>query len=143
MHVGNLLWVGCHDCKWTTASHDAVPCRAHRRYLTAASVPHTIYVVPHYHSTSLTSWSSAVACACFISVFTTMSFNAEDDIALVENVKINQALYDINHESYNDSAFKGVLWIEISMKIGKTGNIIMYLPHLFYIWIIYGIVNFK
>lgn len=51
-----------------------------------------------------------------------MSFSEEEDMILIDNIKLFEVLYNNAHEMYNDYTFKTVVWKSIAMKIGKTGE---------------------
>lgn len=53
---------------------------------------------------------------------TKQTFSAEDEEKLIEFVKSNDLIYNIQHQDYRNSTKKQRLWTEFAQTIGKDGE---------------------
>lgn len=51
-----------------------------------------------------------------------MDFREEEKEILIDFVRANPALYNLNHRRYKDTELKNRLWEAIGKKLNKTGN---------------------
>lgn len=52
-----------------------------------------------------------------------IKFTSEDEERIIEFVKSNELIYNVQHKNYRDSEMKNRLWTEFAQKIGKDGNL--------------------
>lgn len=60
----------------------------------------------------------------------TLVFSASEDVILIQEVQKNSVIYNIGDKNYKNILLKDNIWKDISLKLGKSGNV-LYIRYIY------------